>query len=353
MTMNGKQHFIFRMGVGILLCTIGFGAEVEGGARVNIQKMDYHGWTDALEISNGMARVVVVPSIGRILFYGFTDGENVLWENPDCRGKTLPPGGPATENGAPVWVNFGGDKVWPTEQSRWPETNGTAWPPDHWFDGGAHAVRLLEDGVEIRGGVSGFNGGRSIREIRLARKGTRVTIRQKIEKVKTGGNASAEPVPFTNWNVTQIRQPEMTLLPLNPKSRFPDRWYDYSGEKRECVKNVFIDGGVAVFRPDSVLSGKIGADSGPWIAGIVGPLLMAELFEYDPEAAYPDGGLSETVYTCPQYAEIELMSPFKSLKTGEVLTFDIAWELHRLPGSFRTAEERRAAALRILKDLKP
>jgi hypothetical protein len=320
---------------------------------VKVQTIDYHGWKDAIEISNGEARMVVVPSIGRILSYGFMDGENVLWENPECRGKTLPPGGPAIENGAPVWMNFGGDKVWPTEQSRWPETNGTAWPPDHWFDGGAHAVRLLEDGVEIRAGVSGFNGGCSIREIRLAQKGTRVTIRQKIEKVKAGGNASAEPVPFTNWNVTQIRQPEMTLLPLNSGSKFKNRWYDYSGEKRECAKNVTIhDGEVAAFRPDSVLSQKIGADSGPWIAGIVGHLLMAELFEYDPEADYPDGGLSETVYTCPQYSEIELMSPMKSLKIGEVLSFDIAWELHPLPPSCGTAEERRAAALEILKGLR-
>ena len=245
--------------------------------------------------------------------------ENVLWENPECRGKTLPPDGPAEEKGAPVWMNFGGDKVWPTEQSQWPKTNGYAWPPDHWFDGGAHSVRLLEDGVEIKGGVSGFNGGRSIREIRLAPNGTRVTIRQKIEKVKAGRNASAEPVPFTNWNVTQIRQPEMILLPLNPKSKFAERWYDYSGEKRECAKNVTVEGDVADFRPDSVISQKIGADSGPWIAGIVGNCLIAEMFERDPKAVYPDGGLSETVYTCPQYSEIELMSPFKSLKIGEVL----------------------------------
>ena len=319
---------------------------------MKVQTIDYHGWKDAVEISNGESRLVVVPSIGRILVYGFAGGENVLWENPECRGKTLPHGGPAVENGALIWMNFGGDKVWPTEQSQWPKTNGYAWPPDHWFDGGAHAVRLLEDGLEIKGGVSGFNGGRSIREIRLAPSGTRVTIHQKIEKVKAGINVSAEPVPFTNWNVTQIRQPEMTLLSLNPKSKFPERWYDYSGEKRECAKNVKVIGDEAVFVPDPVISQKIGADSGPWIAGIVGNFLIAELFRRDPEAAYPDGGLSETVYTCPQYTEIELMSPFKSLKIGEVLKFDIAWELHRLPQSCRTAEERRAAALGILHGLK-
>jgi hypothetical protein len=347
--MGTKACSIHRAAAGILLCIIGSGNAVEGGPVVKVRIIDYRGWKNAVEIINHEARLVVVPSIGRILYYGFTDGENVLWENPECRGKTLPPGGPAEENGTPVWMNFGGDKVWPTEQSQWQKTNGYAWPPDHWFDGGAHVVRLLEDGVEIRGGVSGFNGGRSIREIRLASSGTRVAIRQKIEKVKAGKYDSAEPVPFTNWNVTQIRQPEMTLLPLNPKSKFTESWYDYSGERRECAKNVTVRGNVAELRPDSVISQKIGADSGPWIAGIVGDCLIAELFKRDPNAVYPDGGLSETVYTCPQYTEIELMSPFKSLKVGEILTFDIAWELHRLPGSCRTAEEKLAAALEILK----
>jgi len=318
---------------------------------VKVQTIDYHGWKDAVEISNGEARLVVVPSIGRILAYGFADGENLLWENPECRGKTIPPGGPAEENGALIWMNFGGDKVWPTEQSQWPKTNGYGWPPDHWFDGGAHSARLFGDGVEIKSGVSGFNGGRSIREIRLTPHGTRVTIRQKIKKIKAGRNASAEPVPFTIWNVTQIRQPEMVLLPLNPRSKFAERWTDYSGEKRECAKNVKVIGDEAVFVPDPVISQKIGADSGPWIAGIVGNCLIVELFRHDPEAAYPDGGLSETVYTCPQYTEIELMSPFKSLKGGEALMFDIVWELHRLPRSCRTTEERRTAALGILKGL--
>ena len=350
--MNRKSKAVFRAGAAIMAWICAFGSTLEGECGVKVRIIGYRGWKKAVEITNRDARLVVVPSIGRIMHYGLTGGENVLWENSECFGKTLPTGGPATENGNPVWVNFGGDKVWPTEQSQWPKTNGYAWPPDHWFDGGTHSFRLLEDGVEITGGASDFNGGRSIREIRLAPGGTRVSILQKIEKVKMCKNFSAEPVPFTNWNVTQIRPPEMVLLSLNPKSRFPERWHDYSGGKRECAKNVRVEDGVAVLRPDSAKDQKIGADSGPWIAGIAGNCLIVELFQRDPNGLYPDGGLSETVYTCPQYTEIELMSPLKSLKIGEALTFGIAWELRRLPQSCRNADERRTAALGILKGLR-
>jgi hypothetical protein len=89
---------------GLVVWMCGLFTFVEGDVKVKVQTIDYHGWKDAVEISDGESRLVVVPSIGRILVYGFADGENVLWENPECRGKTLPPGGPAEENGALIWI---------------------------------------------------------------------------------------------------------------------------------------------------------------------------------------------------------------------------------------------------------
>ncbi|MEI6211539.1 MAG: hypothetical protein WCR06_07920, partial [bacterium] len=73
-----------------------------------------------------------------------------------------------------------------------------------------------------------------------------------------------------------------------------------------------------------------------------------ERFRFDPAAAYPDGGLSATVFTCPDYTELELMSPFAALQIGQALEFPITWELHRLPAACQTAKDRRMAALDIL-----
>jgi len=75
--------------------------------------------------------VVVVPAIGRIMYFGLQDGRNVLWHDPAQYGRVLPTGGAFRENGEFVWTNFGGDKVWPTEQSEFQRINGHAWPPDH------------------------------------------------------------------------------------------------------------------------------------------------------------------------------------------------------------------------------
>jgi hypothetical protein len=186
----------------------------------------------------------------------------------------------------------------------------------------------------------------------LARKGTRLSIRQRIEKVEPAKVAAAEPVPFTVWNITQIRPPEQILYPRSASGKFPAGYYDYSNEKREAEKNVTVENRVVVFTPDPLNAQKTGTDAEPWLAGIANGVCFVECFKRDAKGEYPDGGLTATVYTCPDYTELELMSAFKRLRVGETMKFDIAWELARLPDAYRTAAERREAALKWLKGRK-
>lgn len=317
-----------------------------GGGRVYSRAFTYHGWERAVELRNAVTRVVVVPEVGRILFYGFADEGNVLYEDAALAGRVLPaPGCFHEEHGAPVWLNFGGDKVWPTEQSRWPETNGIDWPPDPWFDGGVHTARLLPDGVELTSGVSRFNGARIIRTIRLAPEGTQVTIGQRIEKVCAGRNPAAEPIPFTIWSVTQIRPPREVWLPLRTGSPYPDRWHDYRLDDRDCAREVEISGDMAVFRPVVGPPQKIGVDAEPWLAGVVEETVFVQRFRRDPDGRFPDGGLCATVFACPAYVELEVMSPLRPLAVGDMLEFPIAWELHRLPPGGRTGSAPRVAEM--------
>jgi hypothetical protein len=316
------------------------------GGGVRCQEGYYHGWPRAVEIRSDGARLVVVPEVGRILHYGFTDGRNVLYEDAALAGRRLPE--PVTfyeEQGKPVWLNFGGDKVWPTEQSHWAETNGVDWPPDPWFDGGAHTARLLPDGVELTSGVSRFNGARIIRTIRLAPEGTRVTIGQRIEKVGAGMHPTAEPIPFTIWSVTQIRPPQEVWLPLRSGSPYPGRWHDYRMDNRACAREVEIAGDMAIFRPVSGPLQKIGVDAEPWLAGVVEETILVQRFRRDPHGTFPDGGLCATVFACPSYVELELMSPLRPLAVGEALEFPITWELYPLPPGGRTGAARCVAEL--------
>lgn len=311
-------------------------------ADVKVRDINYKGWDKAIEISNDEARLVIVPAIGRVMHYSFVDAENVLWVNPKLHGQVLAGEPRINDSGRYIWSNFGGDKVWPNQQSEFEKINGHSWPPDHWFDGSNHEVELLEDGVVITSPVSDYNGARSVREIRLAAKGTRVNIKQKIEKRK---KARVEPLRYTVWNVTQTLPPEQTLYLLNPNSQFDMRYYTFGEAKSTARQNFTVIGDIGVFVPDSVKCQKTGADSDRWLAAIIGDVVMAEFFQRDATQRYPDGGLSAEVYTCTDYTELELLSPWVYLEVGQVLEHPIAWELHRLPDHLETAEQRRAAAI--------
>jgi hypothetical protein len=295
---------------------------------VIVRFVEYKGWKNAVEIVNADCRVVVVPEIGRIMHYGFADGENLLWENPELAGRRLPAVVFGSERKSHEWMNFGGDKVWPLEQGLWPAVNGAGWPPDPWFDGAEHACRPLDDGCAIRGPVSLWNGGRSVREIRLAPAGTRLDIRQRIEKDRP---VPAGPVPFTNWNVTQIAKPDRILLPARPRDPSRKRFHDYAFEGRSAADCLALrpgpGGEMGIFAPDPAASMKFGADADGWLAGLVGRTLIVERFKRKPDGEYPDGGLTVAAYACPDYAELEVMSPKTPLEPGQSLSFDIAWEL--------------------------
>ena len=315
-------------------------------ADVKVKNVNYKGWADSVEVSNGEGKLVVVPAIGRIMHYSFTDGENIIWTNPKLYSQVLTDKPRTSENGKYIWANFGGDKVWPNQQSEFKRINGYSWPPDHWFDGSKHEVELLEDGVVITSPISDYNGARSVREIRMAPNGTRVQILQRIEKLKP---SRIEPLRYTVWNVTQIVPPEQTLFLLNSASRFDLGYYAMAGNKSKTTKNFTVIGDIGVFLPDAKECQKVGADSDRWLAAIVGNTVIAEFFKRIPTQIYPDRGSSAEVYTCHDYTELELLSPWVYLDVGQVLEHPISWALHRLPDALGTADQRRAAALEWLR----
>ncbi len=318
-------------------------------AQCRARLIEWRGWGEAVEITNAETRLVVVPAVGRILHYGWADGPNLLWTDPALDGVTLPEGGRRNGDGQRQWVNFGGDKLWPNQQQDWTALYGADWPPDPWFDGAPHTCRLLPDGVELTGPVSPVIGARAVREIRLAASGSRVLLRQAIEKVQPAPPVNGSPLRYTAWTVTQVCPPDQVLFPVHPESALPNGYRPFAAFPVQ-PGNVAVEDGIGMLRPDPAASQKIGADSDGWLAAIIGDTVLGIRFRREAAQDYPDEGMSIEVYTSPAYTELETLSPWRPLDTGARLQNTLTWELHRLPASAGSPDERRRLAAEWLRE---
>jgi len=324
-------------------------------SHVSVRQTSFHGWNGAVEMTNGTVRVVVVPAIGRVMHYGFIGGPNLLWENAALQGHQLPEGDMLRERGEAVWANFGGDRIWPTEEKLFPVLNGRVRPPDHWIDGQPWRAIPGRDSLVLISPVSPLCGARVIRTLRLAPRGTRLEIHQRLEKVRLAERRDHEPVPLTLWSLTQIPAPDEAYVSLSARSVFPGRFLAYRWADlpdNDPAGHFHVEGSVGVFSVDPQRPQKVGADAPRFVGALSGRIVIGEVFPYARNRAYPDGGTSAAIFTSPELAEVECLSPLASLAVGQSIEHTVAWELLALPDTALERTVRRRLAVEWLSTLK-
>jgi hypothetical protein len=145
-------------------------------------------------ISNGTVELVVDSAKGRIMFYGFRGGQNVLWANAAPENPKYVIGG---------WSNYGGDKIWLWPQELW------KWPPP---EPKGYEVLVSDDGRSLRMISTPWAGNdvRVIRWIEMAPQGTQVTITTSLQ-----ATGRRDGIPRAAWSITQVPTPERIV------ARFP------------------------------------------------------------------------------------------------------------------------------------
>jgi hypothetical protein len=284
--------------------------------------VEWRGWTNACRLQNERMEVVVVPDIGRIAFLAYGGSSTNLFRlDPALAGRTVDTDAPD------YWFNFGGDWLWPAAQARWPEFQGTDWPPSRLIDGrpwSARAWRTVEGDqcCSISQEYGAPLNLRVTRLIRLPKDQAVVSIRQKMERT------AESTVPVTLWNISQMAQASRLVMPVDAGSAFPDgyRVLNFAPPEAEYIQAC---PGALLYRADLGGEHKLGSDSARgWIAMSRGELLIVERAEpvrapgeTGAGATYPDGGCRVELYsnTGLGYAEIETLSEERVLLPGEVL----------------------------------
>ena len=264
--------------------------------------------------------MVIVPQVGRVMSFALVGSKNVLWNNEAIRGQTV-------LKDDRQWHNFGGDKIWPTQQDWWERyTDRKGWPPPYFSDAAPQTAEPIEGGVRMTSPKSPEFGTRTIRDFVMDPDKPLVYVRQWFKK------EDGKPVTMTLWTVTQVRTPDYALLPTG--RAIDGQPYKALGEV--VPTRLKIGGGCASIRNDPQKPQKIGMSGDPagqsdWVAAVFGDELFIESRRAVSNASYPDGNCRGEIYTAPardgSYVELELLSPLRELKPGDTLRDDAVWQI--------------------------
>ncbi len=297
---------------------------------VTVSRLNYRGWTNSLRLINAAAEVVVVPEVGRVMQFRLHGEEGAFWENPALYGKAPNP----TTN---EWLNFGGDKTWPSQQADWPKIGKRGWPPPPAFDQMPVAAAIDGTTITLTSPVDPWFGVRTKRVLELHPTEPRLVIRTTDEKVE------GTPVKAGVWIITQLKDPALVVAPLPEKSLFPAGFDKQSGENLPA--DFAVTNGFATMRRHPTKSSKIGTDGDSlvWvgektIVRIDSPRIAG--------TAYPDNGSSAEVYTNGgdnwKYVELEMLGPQAEMKPGDTLSQTNTYTLSRRQGSDPFTDAKRA-----------
>lgn len=277
---------------------------------VKIEPTTYLGW-DAIRMSNGVIEAVIVPGIGRLMHLARVGQPNLLWVNPDLKGKQPNPA--ATD-----WQNYGGDKLWEAPQSRW------GWPPDPAIDLGPFDATTAGPFVVLRGPTSAKTG------LSVRRTFWMDPVRPHLQVLNRMTNSGPE-LRAAIWQVAQVDDPLRVEYTIPAAYRDRPIWL-YPDTPVDVVKrSTRVEGQTAVFHRDRKVSYKIGI--GPLVAGLtaVFPTGRLRLFtSTPPHAEYVDEGKAWQIYGNQDpipYVELEVTSPYVTMPTGSTRTLVTNFEL--------------------------
>lgn len=284
-------------------------------SSLQIRRMTYQGWPDALSLSNGVVEAVIVPAVGRVMQFRFVNEEGVFWENADWVGKP-------TDAASNIWRNFGGDKSWPAPQSDWPKITPRGWPPPVAFDAMPVQATVKGKTIELLSPVDPHYGIRVRRLIRLDARRPVLTITTTYEKVE------GDPRTVAVWVITQLKDPQMVYVPLPATTGTAT---GYVLQSKTAPPSLTREGNLLALRRDAKTAYKIGTEAGTllWLGETHALRIDAPRV---PNGKYPDENSSAEVYTNPdpaKYVELEMLGPLRTLKVGDRLTGTNVYTLAR------------------------
>ncbi len=277
---------------------------------MSVETISYMGLPNCLKLSNGTVDIIATTAVGpRILFYGPTNGKNLLAHFPESQTKTA----------LGTWKPYGGHRLWV-----WPELFPATYAPDN---GPIEHSLENELALTLKQPVDGAGMEKQIR-VTLATAGTQVTLEQTIT------SRCLWPVDVAAWAITVVAC-GTAIVPRVPFQTH-DEYVTVAQPLAICAFTNLQDARFTLGSryillradPAKADSQKFGLrNKQHWCAHLVDDTLFVKRFQHDDTAEYPDYGVNNEVYVEGSYMEVELLGPRCVIAPGESLTLTEDWHL--------------------------
>lgn len=316
-------------------------AKAKKEGSVTVKAIEYGGWKNNLQISNGEAELIVTLDVGpRVISYKLAGGKNVFKEFADQMGKT----------GDKEWLSYGGHRLWtgPEDLTR-----------TYFADNGPVKYKEIEGGVVLTPDLEKQYGLQKEIIVKLEPKGSKVSVVHHIT------NTDDKATELAAWALTVMAPGGMEIIPLpahhphpgppknakSPKDYAPTMnmsvwpFTDFK-DPRWNFGTHFI-----TLKQDAKLGPtKIGlAHDQGWVGYLNSGTLFVKRFGLEEGKAYPDRGCNFETFTNEEMLEIETLSPVTRLAAGARVELREDWALFKNVPAVATDEDIEKSIIPLIK----
>lgn len=281
-----------------------------------VEKIEYQNLPNCFRLTNGEVEIIMTTDVGpRILFYGFSGGENILGLHPEAKVETA----------LGVWKPYGGHRLWIA-----PENMPNSYAPDNspveYESENDLSIRLVQP-LEI---VT-----KTQKELKfsLNKNGSGAKIEHKIT------NRGSENIELAAWALTIMRGggeaiiPNEAFEPYGAKTLLPVRnltlWsYTDFTDSRWSFEKDSIRLRTDESKPEAQKIGVLNRQG--WAAYVRQNLKFVKKFDFKADAIYPDMNSNTELYTAGSFIEVETLSPLYNLAPGESIEHNEYWQLSKI-----------------------
>lgn len=285
-------------------------------SKIEIQEITYKNFGKCVLLSNGLIEVIITVDVGpRIIRYGFTNGNNILYE--DINREIYRDNLTEFENG--IWYLYGGHRLWAAPE---------ALPRSYYPDNEPVSYEIQDNSIRFIPPAQKWTQIQQILTLTLEEKSSKLIISHEIT------NIGAWPITLAPWAVTVLCEngTEVIPMPQNDSGLLPNTkialWpYAKMNDKRVIWGEKFIILKQLSEIPDNFKTG-INSEQG-FAMYFAEDNLFIKHFDVNKNGIYPDGGVSFESYSCPLYTEMETLSPLTEISSGESVSHREVWELYK------------------------